>query len=75
MVMVIVTIPPIIMTIIRIMPTVVCIPIPDIHPVIVIGVIVKDVVGCRIDVDGITVIIHKPIVYSAIVLQIPINGT
>ena len=71
--MMIVVIPPIIMTVVRIIPTMVCIPVPDVHPVIIIGVIVKDVVCRRIYVDCITVIVHKPVIYSTAILQVPIE--
>ena len=71
---VIVMVPPIVVAVIRIIPMV-GIPIPDIHPVIIIWVTVKEVVCSRIDVDCVAVVIHEPVIYSAIILQIPIKGT
>ena len=71
--MVIVAIPPVVMSVIGIIPGVVCIPVPQIHPVIVIGIIIKDVVCRRIDVDRVAVVVHKPIIDSAAILQIPIE--
>ena len=71
--MVIVAIPPVVMSVIGIIPGVVCIPVPQIHPVIVIGVIVKDVVCRGIYVDCVTVIVHKPVIYSTAILQVPIE--
>ena len=71
---VIVMVPPIVVAVIRIIPMV-GIPIPDIHPVIIIWVTVKEVVCSRIDVKSVAVIVHEPVIYSAIILQIPIKGT
>ena len=69
----IVMVPPIVVAVIRIIPMV-GIPIPDIHPVIIIWVTVKEVVCCRIYVESVTVIVYKPVIYSAVILQIPIKG-
>ena len=70
---VIMMVPPIVVAVIRIIPMV-GIPIPDIHPVIIIWVTVKEVVCCRIYVESVTVIVYKPVIYSAVILQIPIKG-
>ena len=71
--MMIVMIPPIIMTVVRIIPTMVCIPVPYVYPVIVVGIIIKDVICCGIYVDCVTVIVYKPVIYSTAILQVPIE--
>ena len=79
---IIIVTPPIVMmvmTVIMVIPIVVmismvCIPVPWIHPIVVVWIVVKVIVGGRINIYGVSVVIHKPVVYTAIIPQVPIEA-
>ena len=64
-------------TIVRSVPIVMiameCIPVPSVHPTIVMGIAVKVIVGSRIYIQSISIVIHEPVIYTAIIPQVPIE--
>jgi hypothetical protein len=79
---IIIVTPPIVvmvMTVIMVIPIVVmismaCIPIPSIYPIVVVWIVVKVIVGSWIYIYGVSIVIHKPVVYTAIIPQVPIEA-
>ena len=67
--------PPTMVVVIWCIPVIIPVPIPTVHPrVMSIPAVIRIVVGW-IEVQRIAIIIYEPIIYTAIIPQIPIQAT